>query len=228
MLVLAIDTSTRSGSVALLQDTSILAEVFVYAEKNHSETIMPAIEWVFKIAGICATDLDLLSFAIGPGSFTGLRIGASIVKGLALATGKPVTGVSSLEALAYNLPLSRLRICPMLDAKRAQVYSAVYSSRGTDSFPQALRKDSAVDPWVFLKSLQGKHVFLGDGAQRYFGLISEIMGTRAIFVPGHANYIRASCVGLLGARKLAAGEVLDLLRFTPVYLRSSGIEPRVL
>ena len=170
--------------------------------------------------------LDLISFAIGPGSFTGLRIGAGIVKGLALATGKPLAGVSSLEALAYNLPLSRLRICPMLDAKRAEVYSAVYAAGGADHYPQALRKEAAVDPRVFLKSLRGKYFFLGDGAQRYSGLISEIMGDRAIIAPEHSNYIRASCVGLLGVRKLAAGEVLDLLTFTPVYLRASGIEPR--
>ncbi len=221
MLVLAIDTSSKSGSVALVKDGATMAEFLINAEINHSETIMPAISEILRIAKTDLAEVDFFSFAMGPGAFTGLRIGAGIVKGLALATGKPVAGVSSLDALACNYPFDNpgTCLCPMLDAKRDEVYTAVYECAETGW--KKICADMVTPPRVFLEKLQGGCVFLGDGALRYEGLIKKVLPGRCRILPASLSQIRAAAVGLLGMEEFSRGNFLDLLTFTPVYLRKS-------
>ena len=126
MNILAMDTSQKTVSVALLADETILVDTFINRGINHSAVLLPAIEKACQMAGLTVDGVDLFALTIGPGSFTGLRIGASTVKGLALATGKPVVGISTLEALAQNGKSSTRLICPLLDAQKNQVYTAYY------------------------------------------------------------------------------------------------------
>lgn len=221
MIVLALDTSSKSGSVALVNDGAITAEFLINAEINHSETIMPAISETLRISKTDLSDVDVFSFAMGPGAFTGLRIGAGIIKGLALGTGKPVVGVSSLDALACNYPfdIPGTRICPMLDAKRDEVYTAVYEC--AEAGLKKIIADQVISPREFLGKLQGRSIFLGDGALRYEELIREVLPGSCRILPAAMGHIRASAVGLLGMEEFSKGNVLDLLTFTPVYLRKS-------
>lgn len=222
MLALSIDTTSSAGSIALVKDGALLAEFLVNCEINHSETIMPAIAAAFDITKCSMEDIDFFAFSVGPGSFTGLRIGAGIVKGFALATGKPVVGVSSLEALARNIPVSAGDVCPMLDAKRDEVYAALYRP-SQDMGLVKISGETVVSPGEFLRAIERNTVFLGDGALRYSAMIRDIL-PGSIVAPESQCLIRASEVGIMGTEKFRNGEVLDLLTFTPVYLRKSQAE----
>ena len=118
MLTLAIDTSSESASIALLRDDDILSEIFINLDVNHSVVLLPALHHLMRLSRLEPNEIDLFACTIGPGSFTGLRVGASTVKGLALALGRPIAGVSTLEALAFNITGHEIPVCPMLDAKK--------------------------------------------------------------------------------------------------------------
>src|SRR4030066_2503673 len=126
MLTLAFDTTSKTAAVALLKDKEIISDTIVNKGLNHSEVILPAIDQALKRERIKITDIDLFACTIGPGSFTGVRIGVSTIKGLMLATGKPAAGISSLAALALNVGKSKKLKCSILDAGRGQVYTAFY------------------------------------------------------------------------------------------------------
>ncbi len=222
MLALSIDTTSSAGSIALVNDGALLAEFLFNCDINHSETIMPAIAAAFDITRCTMEDIDFFTFSAGPGSFTGLRIGAGIVKGFALATGKPVVGVSSLEALARNIPVAPRDVCPMLDAKRDEVYAALFRPAPNAGLVK-VTDETVVGPGEFLKGVPRDTVFLGDGALRYSEMIRDILPGSTIAPESHCR-IRASEVGILGTEKFRRGEVLDLLTFTPVYLRKSQAE----
>ena len=137
MRLLAVDTSTLTGAVALLEDDTLVAESRLNVALTHGERLLPAIDGILAAAGWSLAELDALAVAVGPGSFTGLRIGVSTVKGLAFATGKPTVPVSTLEALAWSLPLAAHPVCPVLDARKGEVYTALFLTRGDQ--PERLR-----------------------------------------------------------------------------------------
>jgi tRNA threonylcarbamoyladenosine biosynthesis protein TsaB len=180
MLILAIDCASKSIGLALLNEEEVYAEVFLDLGRHHTEILLPALEKLFLMTGHKTEEVDLLACTVGPGSFTGLRIGVSTVKGLAIAMAKPVVGVSTLEALAVNaIPFSGL-ICPMLDARNNQVYTSLYKT-GPDGLPESVTEDKLIDIARFLYDLdQEAIVFLGDGAIRYEKLISDTLKNRAV------------------------------------------------
>ncbi len=224
MLTLAMECATKTVALALLEEGDVLAELYLSGEKHHAEVLLPALDNLFVMAGLTPGCLDLLACTVGPGSFTGLRIGVSTVKGLALATGKPVVGVSTLEALAMNAGQSTRLICPMLDARKNQVYAGLYRT-GPDGLPDANRPDSLTDVPGLLRELGDEEIiFLGDGALRHEQLIRETRKDRAIvYGPAHQR-LMAAAVGLLGLRQYRNGAVLDTITFTPRYLRLSEAE----
>jgi len=225
MITLAIDTATRTAGVALLRDETVLVECFFNLPVNHSETVLPAVRQGLALAGIGIDDVDLYSLTVGPGSFTGLRIGASTVKGLALATGKPVVGVSTLEALAYNAIEVRALICPMLDARKGEVYAAIYRAGGEGLF-DVVMEERATTPAECIDAIDGEALFLGDGLIEHAGFIRERLQGLARFAPPNRQWVRASSVALLGLKRYDRGERLDVTRFTPRYLRRSEAETR--
>jgi tRNA threonylcarbamoyladenosine biosynthesis protein TsaB len=223
MLILAIDTSTRTAGVSLLKNDEILSEVFINLGINHSIVLLPALHDLCKFSRIELSSVDLFVCTIGPGSFTGLRVGASTIKGLALATGRPVVGVSTLEALAFNIIDSKMLICPMLDAKKNQVYTALYRA-GHDNVLEKRENERVTDIEEFLESIDEETIFVGDGSIKNAELIGDILPGRSCFASACNQYVRAAAVGLLGKRKYYEGDILDLITFTPIYLRPSEAE----
>lgn len=225
MITLAIDTATKTAGVALLRDEQILAEYFFNLPVNHSETVLPAVHRGLELAGVGIADVGLIALTVGPGSFTGLRIGASTVKGLALAAGTPVVGVSTLEALAYNAVGFPGVICPLLDARKGEVYAGLYRSGG-DGFPEPVREERLATPAEILQPIQGDVLFLGDGMAAAAALIAGRPKGLTHFLPPNLQSIRASSVALIGRGKRQRGEALELTTFVPRYLRRSEAEIR--
>ncbi|MBN1662271.1 MAG: tRNA (adenosine(37)-N6)-threonylcarbamoyltransferase complex dimerization subunit type 1 TsaB [Deltaproteobacteria bacterium] len=226
MLTLAIDTSTNTAGVALLEGETICAEMLINLGMNHSVSLLPSINRIIMLAGITMADIDLYACTTGPGSFTGLRIGVSTVKGFSAATGKPVAGVSTLDALAFNFADSPLLICPMLDAKKKQVYTALYRG-GSAGGIERICHDKAVAVEKFLPDIHEDCLFFGDGAFVYRDMIKKGLPAYARFGSPIQQQIRAAAVGHMGIRKFRANDLLDMLTFAPQYLRVSEAEAKI-
>ncbi len=223
MKVLGIDTSTSCGSVGLIDDESILSEYLLNIPVTHSERLLGTIELILKEARFALEDLDGWAISLGPGSFTGLRIGVSTVKGLALATQKPVAGVSTLDVLAYQISSTPYLICPILDAKKGEVYTAFYryGERNDLKRQSAYR---AIKPEDLMKDIQERTIFIGDGVKTYRDYLKKSLESLAIFSPNSINFPHGSGVAKLGLELLRKGEYLDLANFTPLYVRPSEAE----
>ena len=223
MKILAVDTSTRTGSVALLEDDTMVAELQVSSAETHAKRLMAVIDATLDLAGLGLEAVDAFAVTVGPGSFTGLRIGISAVKGLAFATGKPVTGVSTLEALAYQFPWSPGLVCPLLDARKDEVYTALYRCGGRETV-EKVSSDCAVRPKEWLERIQEDCLFVGDGAVAYKDMIEKIVGRGARFAPFYLHAPRASVVGALGMEQIKRGETADVSELVPFYIRQSDAE----
>ena len=224
--MLAIETSTLTGAVALLEGGAVVAESRVSVAVTHGERLMAAVDGILRSARWDLGDIDAFAVAVGPGSFTGLRIGISTVKGLAFATGKPVVGVPTLDALAWRLPFCAYPVCPVLDARKNEVYTALYGTR--DGRLDLLEPARAVAPATLAEELrattEGPVVFLGDGLAPFAPLLTEILGTRARLAPADLRLPSAATVGELGGWALARGETADPAGLVPLYLRPSEAE----
>jgi tRNA threonylcarbamoyladenosine biosynthesis protein TsaB len=227
MITLAIDTSAKTVSIALLEGENLLVETFFNLGINSSILLMPAIEDAFQKSGLSVDQVDLWVCTLGPGSFTGLRIGIGTIKGMAMASGRPIAGVSTLEALAFNGIHADKLICPMMDAQKGQIYTALYSSDSCLSLKR-IGDERIIDTDAFWDFIHDDVLFLGDGAIKYRDRIREILPDKSSFAAPQLHTVRASVVGLLGLRQYARGEVLDLLTFAPHYLRLSEAEVKLL
>ena len=165
MKILGIDSSGLVASAAILSDDTVVSEFTVNNKKTHSQTLLPMIEQVVKMAGIELEELDAIAVAAGPGSFTGLRIGSSTAKGMALALKKPILSIPTLEGLAYRLtPVTDELVCPLMDARRNQVYTGIYQNKKEGI--EAVRQQEAVAIEELIEqvnALERPVVFLGDG-----------------------------------------------------------------
>ncbi len=219
MLTLAVDTSSATASVALLEGERLRGEVFLAEPKEHSPVLLSLIDELLLRSRLKIQDIDLFVSTVGPGNFTGLRIGVSTIKGLGLAADRPVAGVSSLETLAMNLPFAGPALCPMLDARRGQIYSCLYeASRGGTIRPIAEEKVAAIED--ILKNIEQETVFLGVSALAAREVITECLGEKARFLPEPYNYIKAQAAGLLGLRIHREGKALSPGELCPRYLRA--------
>lgn len=227
MLILAIDTTGATLSAALLENQKILAEVFVNTGDNHSLQLLPAITHIYDIAGASPEMTGLFVCTLGPGSFTGVRLGVSTIKGLAMATDKPVVGFSTLEALAANMGAYSGSICPIVDAQRGQIYAATYELDGC-LIPQLRDEERLTDLESYIEPFMGKGevLFLGSGAIKYGDLIKRTLPD-AIIAPVQFSNIRAGVVGCLGLMKFHKGKMLDVMTFTPLYFRLSEAERKL-
>ena len=223
MKILGVDTSTRTGSVAVLEGDTVLAGVSVTSTQTHAKRLMSAIDATLEIAGLTIAECDGFAVTTGPGSFTGLRIGISTVKGFGVATKKPVTGVSTLEALVYQFPSFPHLICPVLDARKGQIYTALYESAGYMKWKRVV-EDCAAEPRQWLKQIQRSCLFVGDGAIVYGKLIRETLGSLAHFAPSYLNRVRGSVVAYIGMKQILDGQIADVARLVPHYIRKSDAE----
>lgn len=224
--ILAIDTSTSLASVAIAVGEKIAAESIFNTDRTLSARLIPEIERLLALAGVAVADIDLFAASTGPGSFTGVRGGIATVQGLALAGGKPCVGFSSLTLLAMNFPLAAHPVCSLLDARKNEVYAALFDC--STAIPAALISDCVLPPERFLDLLcettTDPVVFCGDGALRYRNLIAERMGRHALFAPFPLNTTHASNGILLALHASLNGGLLDPSRLLPTYLRASEAE----
>jgi tRNA threonylcarbamoyladenosine biosynthesis protein TsaB len=225
MKILAVDTTGGSASVAIVQEKAVLAEIFFDLGRNHSEILLPAIEHILKTACLELSSMDAFACTVGPGSFTGIRIGVSTVKGLALALDRPVVAVSALESLAMNAAGLEMQICPMIDARREQVYAALYADKDSDSLGSVIPETlSGVDD--FLERIEGNALFMGTGALKYGDIIRRKMAERGTIAAHHLHRVHASAAGMLAVKKALEGNVTDAVRIVPLYLRRSEAEEK--
>lgn len=222
MLILGIETSTKTGSVAVVSDKAIIAQYSLNIEITHSERLMSTVDRVLKDTGIALSQLDGFAVATGPGSFTGLRIGVSTVKGLAFATGKPAAAVPTLYALAWNVPHAAYPVCPLLDARKNEVYAAVYTADGS-TLRQAASE--AVVPLSRLGDLlTGRTVFTGEAAVLYRGELEGLFGDKALFAPHSVILPAAAAVAEIGLGMIRAGRQADIDSLAPTYIRRPEAE----
>ncbi|MBI3377547.1 MAG: tRNA (adenosine(37)-N6)-threonylcarbamoyltransferase complex dimerization subunit type 1 TsaB [Nitrospirae bacterium] len=227
MKILAIDTSTMLGGIAILDESLLIAESRLNVRSTHSERLMTEIERCLKQSGIKISDIDVFAVATGPGSFTGLRIGVSTVKGFSYATGKQIVSVPTLEALAWNFPYSKYPVCTMLDARKKEVYAALFKWEG-ENFTRLINETSAKPEEFACDVLRVTHddkfIFAGEGAALYRDKIIEAMGEKAIFASPEKTVPSPANVAVLGLKKAKAGEFSEPISLTPMYIRKSEAE----
>lgn len=222
MRILAVDTTTTSCSVAIVDQTSLLSEFTIDREETHSKHLMDMIKAVMRMAGLNFSDLDGFAVTRGPGSFTGLRIGISTIKGLVVASEKPVVGISSLETLAFQVSYSRDLICPILDARKGEVYFSRY--RFLNGHLKKQTKERVAPPDKAVDDLNESCLFVGNGALLYKEMILEKMGEFASFAPMIQNTIRASTIAYLSMAKFENNDTDEIEKILPYYIRKSDAE----
>lgn len=229
MLVLAIDSATPVAGVALVAEDRLIKEIFLNYRQTHSQTLMVMVDEVLREAGIGLEDVDGIAVSTGPGSFTGLRIGLATAKGLALGSGKPLVGIPTLDALAYNSVMFEGFICPLLDARKDEVYTALY--RGNRKGVERISEYRACSPQAVVADLKYRGVdrltMLGDGSCRYREFFTESLGSRIIWPPINLILPRASNIAILALKRLRSGQVDDVMSLVPTYVRLSEAENRL-
>ena len=222
MLILAFESSAKAASVALTRDGQLIAQSFQNNGLTHSRTLLPMAESMMKNCGLAFSDVDLFAVAQGPGSFTGIRIGVSTVKGLSWALDKPCAGVSTLEAMAWNGQERGGIICPVMDARRSQVYNALFRSDGETLI--RLTEDRAIsieELRADLSNLHEKKILVGDGAELCYNTLKDV---ELRLAPEHLRHQRASGVAICAVHMAQSGENGDGSALTPNYLRLSQAE----
>jgi tRNA threonylcarbamoyladenosine biosynthesis protein TsaB len=223
MLVLGIDTTTRIASVGLVSEGRVLAEESSLAASNHTETLLPLILRVLELTRRSLAEVQGLGVSIGPGSFTGLRIALGTVKGFAYALRQKVVGVATLEALARTVTDWEGNICPVLDARKGEVYTALFH-RNRDGQLKRLSSDLVASPREFFSQLDEPCSFLGDGLERYGELLQERCGPKARFLPFSSHHPRGGVIARMGWEQLRRGEEDDLGSLVPRYVRKPDAE----
>lgn len=225
MKILGLDSSGIVASVAIVEDDVLIAEYTVNYKKTHSQTLLPMLDEIAKMTELDLNSIDAIAVAAGPGSFTGLRIGSATAKGLGLALKKPLIAIPTVEGLAYNLYDIPGLICPIMDARRKQVYTGIY--RFTDHQLKVVEDQMAVSMETVIEKLNqyGEAVtFLGDGVPVFHEFIAEKMTVPYSFAPAHVNKQRAAAVAALGEIYYRQGKTETAMEHVPDYLRVSQAE----
>lgn len=235
MKILAIDSSGTVASVALLEDEILRAECTVNNRLTHSQTLMPMLEQALSMAQWDITEVDVVAVAAGPGSFTGLRIGSASAKGLAFALGKPIAQISTLEAMAYGVYGYEGLICPMMDARRSQVYTGLYSfgspgegaGKGAALSLRCIMEPAALsveEITAKINELGERTVLTGDGVSACRDAIGRFLEVEYTIAPPHVNRQRAASVGALAFEHASRGLLVSAAEHVPEYLRLSQAE----
>lgn len=224
MKILALESSATACSIALCEDEVLLAQSFQNNGLTHSRTLMPMCEDLFINCGLGLDDVDMIAVAAGPGSFTGLRIGVAAAKGLAWPGNKPCAGVSTLEAMAWTVAHFGAELCPVMDARRRQVYNARFTSKGET--PIRVTKDRAISLEALiaeLKNSTGVQILVGDGAVLCYNDMKEC-GLDVHLAPEHLRFQTAWGVARAALEQARRGTLTDAAGLSPVYHRLSQAE----
>lgn len=228
MRILAVDTSTNVASVAILEDDIIIGKYDCNKGKTHSQQLMPMIQSLLEKVNLSAQDIDAFAASIGPGSFTGLRIGVTTIKAMAFAAGKPVISVYTLDALAYNMSMSKGLICPIIDARNNQVFTAVY--RFIDGKLERLTEylgihiNELVEVIRKMEGMNKEVVFLGDACHMHKDYFIAELGNGVSIAPINLALADASSVALLARDLFLDGKSENCFDMVPFYLRKSQAE----
>ena len=232
MKVLGIETSTMTGSIAVVEEERLISEYTLNLSQTHSARLMPAIDRMLKDSNLTIQRIEGIAVALGPGSFTGLRIGMSTAKALAQSLDKPIVGIPTLDGLAYNLAYSKEVICPILDARKGEIYFALYKSKGFSL--KRLTDYLSLEPGELLKRINNQKstignqpiLFLGNGTFLYKNLLKKNLGGQALFVSGANNFPRGANVALLGLKRLKREKPGKLFSLKPLYIRHPDVTPK--
>lgn len=225
MRILALDSAGLVASVALMEEDNLLAEYTMNFKKTHSETLLPMIDAMVELTGVDLHDIDAIAVSAGPGSFTGLRIGSATAKGLGMALDKPLISVPTLEGMAYHFVESKLLICPMMDARRKQVYTGIY--RFIDGEFSVVMEGTAMsveELMAYCNKQEETILFLGDGVPVYKNMMEELLTVSHRYAPAHMNRQRASAVAARAFDLYKEGKVETAAEHAPVYFRKSQAE----
>lgn len=225
MKILAIDSSSLVATVAILDEEKILAEYTINYKKTHSQTLLPMLGEIVKMIELDVNEIDAIAVSGGPGSFTGLRIGSATAKGLGLALDKPLIHIPTLDAMAYNFYQTDRLICPIMDARRNQVYTGLYEF-SNERFDIVLEQTpmSIQELIEKLNGMERKVVFLGDGVPVFKEYITNNATFQIEYAPAHLSRQRASSVGALGIEYFKNGKMQTAAEHGPDYLRLSQAE----
>ena len=225
MKILGIDTSTKFCNLGLIEDEEILIECTINDLKNkHSSTLVPAIKNILKRADLKIEEMNGIAVSIGPGSFTGLRIGLCVAKGLCYARSLPLLGIPTLDAMAFPFKEIPYLICPIIESNKDEIYDAVFRG-GTNLHKVIDYKCEDIQSLLLrLFPLKEKIIFLGDGVKKYQDIIKEKISKDALFINSRLNLPVATSIAFLGINKLKKGEKDNISTISPFYLRKSEAE----
>ena len=225
MRILAIDSSSMVATVAITTDGILNAEYTINHKKTHSQTLLPMIAEIVKMIEIDMDSIDAVAITGGPGSYTGLRIGSATAKGIGLALNKPIINVPTMDALAYNLYSSQYVICPIMDARRGQVYTRIYKFEETEMKTIKPQCIMMIDELIKeLDTIKESVMFLGDGVDVHKQLIDDIMDTKHYYAPASMNRHKASTLGTIAEIYYKNGKTETAKEHKPEYLRLSQAE----
>ena len=224
MKLLALDSSGLVASVAILDGETLVAEYTLNYKKTHSQTLLPMLDEIVKMTQTELSEVDAIAVAAGPGSFTGLRIGSATAKGLGLALNKPIISVPTLEGIACNFYGTDALICPMMDARRKQVYTGIYHFEELVAQEAGPVEDIIKKCNAFGQKLGKQVVFLGDGVPVYKDIIEEFCTVEHFYAPAHLSRQRAGAVAIRAVRLYDEGKAEPASDHAPIYLRKSQAE----
>ena len=229
MKILALDSSGLVASVALAEDDNLIAEYTIQYKKTHSQTLLPMLEEIRDMVELDLSTVDAIAVAAGPGSFTGLRIGSATAKGLAFAMEKPIVEVPTLEGLAYQMYGTDAVVCPIMDARRNQVYTGIYEfTGGQNGYDMRVIKEQCATAFdeiaQELNRIGRKVVFVGDGIPVFQERMAEVIQVPYTLAPAHRNRQSAACIAALGSVYYAQGRFVSGAEHVPEYLRLSQAE----
>jgi tRNA threonylcarbamoyladenosine biosynthesis protein TsaB len=222
MKILAIETSTMLGGAAIADDKGLIAETRLNVKSTHSERLMTVIDQLLRQSALTLSSIDVFAVSAGPGSFTGLRIGLGTAKGLCYATGKPLVMTPTLEAFAWNFPYCRHPVCVMLDARRGEVYAAVF--RWENNGFIRLVPETATRPEELFNAIDSPVVLAGEGAYIYRDRLLAALGEKALFAPVVSMVLSPANVAMLGIVKALRQEFTEPVAAEPFYIRKSEAE----
>lgn len=225
MKILAVDTSSSVAAVAVMDNMALLGEYFINHKKTHSQRLMPMVKEIMDSLEITPEDIDIYAASSGPGSFTGLRIGITTIKAIAYAVQKPVISIPTLDALAFNIPLSQSLVCPIMDARNEQVYTAIY--KWEKNSQNKVTEYMGIPISELVQLIKGKNqntIFMGDAVQIHRDFLKSELGDKCEFAPTSLMLQRASSVAQVAMNRASEGFTETCFDMVPFYLRKPQAE----
>jgi len=222
-VILALETATMCGSVALVAENRCVAEFSLQTGETHSRRLLAAVDWLMREAAVEWPDIDAVAVSLGPGSFTGLRIGLATAKGLAMAADTKIIGVGTLDGLAAQCSAADILICPVLDARKKEVYCGFYRC-DKHGMPRLQGECQVISPEALCERINEPVLLLGDGVEVYGPLFQERLAGLLREVPPGIYFPRAANIGLLASGKWLAGDFVAPATVEPIYIRASEAE----